>query len=403
MKYLKNLIILVCISSFALMSCEEEGDHEPFVFDNQKPGVVTNVKLVAVPGGFDIKFDAPSDTDLLYVKVSYDTEAIGQTELRASKFSNTFEVRGYGNEEEKVISFIAVDKSGNESDMVTASGIPLKAPIKEIQNSATINADFGGARFNWDNTEQEDLVIDLLTEDDFGKFEINQTLYSSVADGSANLRGFDPIPTKFAFILRDQYKNKTDTIFPTTEDKLLTPLFESTLDKSLFSQYQLIEGDEIWTTFGGVVAELFNDITNSNNDFARATIVNERTFFTLDLGVSANLSRFKLHMRRTRYFSVGAPKVYTIYGTNEVPSPDGDMSNWIKLRECVATSPSGNTYGGSNNQGLSNEDEEAAINGSEFSLSPSPPVRYIRIEFLENFEVSGYIIFSELSFWGEIL
>jgi hypothetical protein len=244
-------------------------------------------------------------------------------------------------------------------------------------------------------------VIELLAEDEFGKFEVAQTLYNSILDGDANLRGYPSVPTKFAAVIKDQYKNITDTIFPTTPDKLLTPLFESTLDKSLFSQYVLITGDESWTTFGGVVKELWDETTDVSGNFARCTIVNERTFFTMDLGVSAKLSRFKLHQRRTRYYSVGAPKRYIIYGTNEIPSEDGDMSGWTELRDCVATSPSGTIYG-AGNQSLSSEDLEAVLNGDEFSLGGTPEVRYIRIEFLENFAPSGYIIFSELSFWGEI-
>lgn len=402
MKYYKILIILVCISSFVLVSCEEEGTHAPLVFDNQSPDPVTDIELTPTPGGFDIRFTAPTNTDLLYVKANFQTQGLGATELRASKYDNSFEVRGYATEEEKIITFVAVDKSGNESSSVTAVGTPLRAPILDVGTTMTVNVDFGGASFSWVNSAENNLVIDLLAENEFGKLDVAQTLYSTVIDGHFNLRGYPPVPTKFAFIVKDQYKNRTDTIYPNTPDQLLTPLLETTLDKDLFSQYQLIAGDEIWSTYGGVVTELWNDKTNNSGDYARATLVNDRTFFTMDLGVNVKLSRFKLHQRRTRYMSEGAPKEYTIYGINEVPSEDGDMSGWTKLRDCVATTPSGNTYAGAGNQTLSNEDLEYALNGDEFSLSGTPEVRYIRIEFTKNFRPSSFIIFSELSFWGEI-
>ncbi len=396
------LIILVCISSFAFVSCTEEGTHAPLVFDNQSPDPVTDIELTPTPGGFNVKFTAPTNTDLLYVKANFQTQGLGKTEIRASKYDNSFEVRGFATEEEKIITFVAVDKSGNESSIVTAVGTPLRAPILDVESTMAVNVDFGGARFSWENLSEGNLVIDLLAENEFGKLDVAQTLYSTVIDGLFNLRGYASVPTKFAVVVSDQYKNRTDTIYPNTPDKSLTPLLETTLDKSLFSQYLLIAGDEIWTTYGGVVAELWNDVTHDSGDFARATLVQPRTFFTMDLGVNVKLSRFKLHQRRTRYMSEGAPKEYTIYGTNEVPSADGDMSGWTKLRDCVAITPSGNTYVGENNQVLSNEDLEYAMNGDEFALGDTPEVRYIRIEFTKNFRVSTFIIFSELSFWGEL-
>lgn len=402
MKYYKILIILVCISSFGLISCEEEGTHAPVGGDDQSPDPVTNIVLTPTPGGFDVKFKAPTNTDLLYVKADFQTQGLGATELRASKYDNSFVVRGFATEEEKTITFIAVDKSGNESSKVTAVGTPLRAPILDVETTMKVNVDFGGARFTWQNLAEGNLVIDLLAENEFGELEVAQTLYSTVVDGLYNLRGYEPVPTKFAVVVSDQYKNRTDTIYPDTPDKLLTPLLETALDKDFFSQYLLITGDELWNTFGGVVTELWDDVTHNSGNYARATLVQPRTFFTMDLGVNVKLSRFKLHQRRTRYMSEGAPKEYTIYGTNEVPSEDGDMSGWTKLRDCVATTPSGNTYVGENNQVLSNEDLEYAINGDEFALGGTPEVRYIRIEFTKNFRVSSFIIFSELSFWGEI-
>ena len=403
MKYYIILITLVCISSFVLVSCEEQGEHGPIVFDSQSPGVITDVELTPVKGGFDIRFTAPSDADLLYVKASFETAAIGETELRVSKYDNAFEVRGFATEEEKTISFVTVDKSGNESETITAVGTPLRSPIVEIGSSMNIVKDFGGARFAWENISENDLVVELLAGNEFGKLEVTQTLYTSVAEGLANLRGYDPVPTKFAFIIKDSYKNSTDTIYPNTPDKLLIPKLETTLDKDLFSHYQLIEGDEIWTTYGGVVSELWNDITNVSTDFARATLNKPITYFTMDLGVNVKLSRFKLHQRKTRYFAAGAPKVYTVWGTNEIPSPDGDMSGWTILKDCIAENPTGTVYPANDNQVIGSEDLEHALNGDEFSFGDdSPEVRYIRIEFKENWAPSGYLIFTELSFWGEL-
>jgi hypothetical protein len=400
------LIVFVCMSSMLFISCEEEVLSAP-VFDTNPPGSITDIVLTPVGGGFDIKFVAPSDTDLLYIKASYKTSGVGETELRVSKYANVFEVRGYLTDEEKTISFISVDKSGNESNVVEVVGIPLRAPILDVGDSMAIKTSFGGVEYTWENNLESNLIIQLLVQNEFGKFEINETLYNSFLEGIHNIRNLPPLPKKFAAVITDQYENVLDTIYPNTPDKVLTPILESVVDKDNFSLYALAN-DEIWTTSNAAVTELWDNVTNVSGNYARASLFQPKTYLTINLGVDVKLTRFKLHQRRSRYFTDGAPKTYTIYGTYATPSIDGDMSGWTKLADCEAVSPTGTIYSGADGQVIGPEDLEWALNGDEFRLSTptnlvnAPVVRFIRIQFHTNWNPSGFIIFSELSFWGEI-
>src|SRR3546814_9614526 len=63
---------------------------------------------------------------------------------------------------------------------------------------------------------------------------------------------------------------------------------------------------------------------------------------TCALPITVKLSRFILHQRQNTgfAFSHGNPKKFTVYGAKELPADDGNLDNWIKLRDCESVKPS---------------------------------------------------------------
>lgn len=394
MNYYKMFKGIVALAALVFIGCEESV-HEPLVFDNVGPGAVKDVVLTPVAGGFDVSFTSPSDLDLLYVKASFQTENQEPTELRVSKFGKELEVRGFVNQEEKAITFVAVDKSGNESSTVTAVGIPGKAPITLVGESMDILSTFGGVKFLWTNESENNMVIDHLVKDNVGNVNVRHTTYSADLNGKYGIRGYEPTPTFFAAVIRDQYGNSTDTIYPNTPDQLIIPKFEEELDQSKFGEIHLND-DADWYTFGANFAHLYDGIVNVQPNFARGEYPGKKRL-TLDLGVEANLSRYKFYLRNFRIFESGSPRTFTIYGRTDEPEQDGSMDNWIKLRDCETLKPSGE---GSQ---ITDEDRAMASIGHEFDLEDTPPVRYIRIIFHENWAISSFVSISELKFYGEVI
>jgi hypothetical protein len=68
-------------------------------------------------------------------------------------------------------------------------------------------------------------------------------------------------------------------------------------------------------------------------------------WFTFDMGVTAQLSRFTWwHYPDPRYFENASMKVYELWGATN-PASNGSWTGWTKLAECRETKPSGSAYG----------------------------------------------------------
>ena len=389
-------LIILPITIIILFGCEDK-QLEPVIKDSQAPGVVKIGTITRLPGGLKIEYSLPTDKDLLYVKAVYYLVGGVKAEVKASFYDSKIEILGFGDTLEHVIKFYAVDRSENLSEAVEAKGLPLKAPIKLIQETMNISATFGGARFEWVNETKAPVSILLFAEDTTtGQLGYVKTIYTSSIN-SFNLRGYDTIPTKFAALVRDRWDNFSDTIKPPTIT--LIPWMDKPLDKTKFSLVNL-ENDTPWDAYGMHAESAwdgdFYSMAHTQGDHVFPQIL------TIDLGVKVKLSRIKVYQRNgdgvgTSYFlyTHGNPKKYDLYGALELPDNTGDLSKWIKLREeCESIKPSGDGP-------LSEEDIQHAINGEEYDVEPIE-IRYFRFAVNETWDGSGYIDFNELSFWGSI-
>jgi hypothetical protein len=397
---MKNKFILLFVLSLAFFACEEDYEHNPITLEETPPGPITNLIYTPINGGFDITYDLPSDKDLLYVKAVYKNTKGEIAEVKASTYDNKLQILGYGDTEEKEVSIFAVDRSENLSEAVTFTASPLTPPVTIIQETMEITADFGGAKYKWTNEQKAPLAILFFAKNANGEMENVRTIYSSQSETSFAIRGFESTPQPFAAVVRDRYDNYSDTIYPKTPDKLLTPLFEERLDKTQFTKV-VLDNDDNWDAWEGDYWNSFDDDLNSivhtQGDQPRPSIM------TIDLGQTVVLSRFKLYQRAESQshfaFTHGNPKLYTVYGAKELPSEtDGNLDNWIKLRDCESIKPSGLPIGSN-----TDEDMEHFYNGDEYTFEEGIEIRYFRLAVNETWDGAGFINFSELTFWGNII
>jgi hypothetical protein len=209
-----------------------------------------------------------------------------------------------------------------------------------------------------------------------------------------------PIPTRFAAVVRDRWDNVSDTIKPQGEK--LTPLFEQKLDKTRMRKV-VLTSDTKWDAWGfkyeNLIDDNFKTTGHTQGDHAWPQI------FTVDLGVKAKLSRFRVYQRGPDdtgwFYSHGNPKKYDVYGAEVMPADPDDLSQWKKLREvCISTKPSGE------GTQVTDEDIVHGINGDEYDFdqtnNPSE-IRYFRLVVWETWDGAGFVDFQELTWWGNII
>jgi len=396
MKHKMKLILIPVLLLF--FACEQH-EHKPILSDALNPKKVENLEYTSINGGFDITYDLPSDKDLLYVKAVYTTSKGVEAEVKTSAFNNKIQILGFGDTNEKTVKIYTVDRSENISDFVSFTAAPLIPPVSIIQETMKITADFGGARFTWENDLTTPIAISLLAKNEQGELEVVKTQYTEQKAFKVSLRGYESVPTLFAAVIRDRYDNFSDTIYASTSDKLLVPLFEERLDKTIFAKV-ILANDDNWDAWEGDYWNLFDDdiksIVHTQGDHPRPSIL------TVDLGKNVTLSRFTVFQRASHgtahAYTHGNPKIYTVYGSKELPGQDGNLDDWIKLRDCESIKPSGLPIGQN-----TDEDIDHFWAGDEYTFDEAIEIRYFRFVMHETWDGSGYIDFSEMTFWGNIL
>ena len=394
---MKNTIIwiILVVPIFMINSCsplEVEGDAVP-------PGPVEITSVVPVPGGFDVSYKLPADKDLLYVVANYEVRDGKSSEVKASAYQNNLLITGFGDVSEKTVSLTVVDRSKNHSKSVQFSGTPLEAPVTAIQKSLTFLPDFGGVKYEWINPSLAPVSIMLYAQDSLYDMRHVHTIYTSVDSGKYSLRGYEPVPARFSAIVRDRWDNLSPEKYPDSPDSTLTPFYEARLDKTKFRQI-ILPNDTDWNAWEGSFESAYDDdfqsFVHSQGDHAMPQIQ------TIDLGVKVRLSRIVVHQRGLEQsfwaFSHGNPLSYDLYGAMDQGAGDGNLNDWTLLLSCKSDKPSGLPNG-------QNTDEDMIhfFAGDEYSFNDPPAIRYFRFAVQSTWDGAGFINYSELTFWGDII
>lgn len=382
-----SILYLFAITVIAFVSCEEL-EHKPISSNTQTPQPISSPKVINKPGGATITYNLPDEEDILYVKAEYELANGRQYESRSSIYNDFIEVDGYGDTNEHVVSLYTVNRGGKTSEPTKVNIKPSTPPVYSVYNTITMNPDFGGVKFTWENENNAPLSFLILSNDPVtGELLPVETVYSGTTKGEYTLRGYDPEEREFAIVVRDRWDNFSDTIKTKT-----TPLFEMKLDKSKFNEI-ILPGDHDFNGWSGRYERVYDGLPNTYNHSSAGT--GWPHVFTLDLGVIAKLSRVNVLARQDRPFEHGNPRIMEIWGIAEEPPTDGSWDGWTKLRDLNSTKPS-------DDGGTSDEDAAQHKNGEEFSFDlMTPSVRYVRFIIHETWGLTGFVTIAELTFYGQ--
>ena len=394
------LFISIIALSFLFNSCEED-IREPIASDGIKPGKVSNVEAINLPGGAELTYKMPSDKDLLYVMAEYELKNGKKGSVKSTIYNNSLRIIGLGDTDPHKINLYAVDRGELKSDPVEVIINPLPPPVKTIGSSLYILPDFGGAHLFWENESELEVAFIVMTKDSLGQLNQVDIKYSSFLTDDFAVRGFNTDSREFIVIVRDRWDNFSDTIKATLE-----PLFEELLDKNNFSFIQLPHDTP--SAWGWVGPRMMDFNIGSGYHTAQGWADPDPLptygdkgphICTFDLGVTAKLSRWKFWQRQGSWiFKHGNPRIFDVWGAKEL-NASGTFDGWVKLIENgEVIKPSGLPIGTN-----TNDDKEQAAAGEEFSFPlDAEAVRYIRFVSLESWSGARFMHIMEVDFWGQI-
>lgn len=386
-RYLKWIVF-----AFIICSCSEK-QLEPISDSLGKPGIVTEVTVEAIPGGAVISYRIPESEDILAVKGVYTLADGKEHTTTASFYDNKLVIQGYNDVEQHDVELYAVNRAQEISDPVKVSFQPLESSLSKIAKTVSIISDFGGAQFNWKNEDRAPVTMEFLAQDSVGLMQVMKIITTQSDSSRQSLRGYAPEPRLFATIIRDNFGNASDTIYP--PQGMIIPLFEEKLDKRKMNVMKLTN-DASFTNWEGMDNYLIDD---DHDTFGHSANSSLPASFTVDLGQVAKLSRIVMFQRKysDSYYNWGNPQMFTVYGCDKKPSQDGNWSEWTKIMDCEIIKPSGSPSGT-----VTDEDITAAEIGNEFTFElTQTPLRYIRIMIESTFGGTTFTHPADVDFYGE--
>ena len=430
MNYMKKLFLLsvmaLSVIILILSSCEEETGRGPISTDGVAPAAISEVAAIPLPGGAKIRYQLPNDTDLLGVKVNYTLPSGEPASVSASLYVNEIDVVGLIDQTETTVQVITFDQSGNESAPVSIAFTPLEAPVNAAAASLEISPDFGGARFIFDNPTGAALDLFVFTREQNEGGEAGSLVLLSTESSATEKpdpvvqRGFDTGEREFMGLFRDRWGNFSDTI-----KHVFNPLFEEEVPKAGHARLPLphdvpvfggtedddVDGLGFWSpegfydgvidlqgprgfrTLDGAGSDLFDPepLPEYRDQFDPLRVTAH--LYTIDLGVSVQLSRFTYHPLTSGFFDLGGWRVFDVWGTNEAPDPEGTLDGWTLLLDQVEVETPENA---------TERRDEIITEGVEFTFN-SEKVRYIRFAWRENYTPIKSFNATEITFYGRIL
>jgi hypothetical protein len=378
---MKTIYFYSVAMAFLYFSCTEK-EIRPISESYGKPEKVNILTVDSIPGGVIVNYKIPPMNDIIEIKAVY-TLTNGQKRESSSSFYTSFmTIDGYNDTDEHEALIYTINRAREMSDPLPIKFRPGESSLSKTTKTMRIVDDFGGVNYSWRNPDKATLIFEFYTENEQGEMVTMNISSSKLDSTNLSFRGYDPVPRKFAVNIRDNFGNASGIIYP--EGEYITPLFEMRLDKTIQRVLNLSD-DTNWNNWGSrdqnfVDDDIMTIIHSAANTVPGATI-------TIDIGKRAKLSRFLMHQRMTDniLYAASNPRIFEVYSSDDMSdNPDGDWSKWTYRTTCTMIKPSGAPTGT-----VTEEDRVEANRGHEFALPlDMPPVRYVRVRFLECWQVS---------------
>jgi hypothetical protein len=178
--------------------------------------------------------------------------------------------------------------------------------------------------------------------------------------------------------------------FSPADTEITLPAFEKEFSKAGFNLL-ILPTDVLDGGYGWLQQYLWDEQYNPPGFATQNKIP---CWFTIDAGVSASISRFKVWQANDRLFDKESVKTFELYGSNS-PATDGSWDNWTLIGSYASVKPSGQPVG-NNTQA----DIAYAKVGEEFTApAATGKFRYYRFKLLSNWGNSGFMTMEEFTFY----
>ncbi len=388
------------LSALIAFACTKQIEYrEPIGNENEKPGAVSNIRVINQEGKAQIVYDLPSSTNLMYVKAIYTINTGQEIEVKASIYKDTILVAGFADTEEHEVKLFAVSRNEVLSDPVIVKIKPLEAPFVKVFKSLEVTNAFGGYNLTAKNPSRDNVAIIVMKKNVFNEYERDnqKSVYTKTDSIVSKIRGLDTLDHEFAIYVRDNWGNNSDTIYTKVR-----PIFEEQMDPSKFRGF-VLPGDAPQVTNGARLEYAWDGLLGwPNVSFTHQINGGDQPhMITFDMGVSAKISRFWIRPfpEGTRFYYLTTMKRFEIYGSNN-PNLNGALdASWVLMGSYEVVKPSGLPYGTD-----SAEDQATAAAGFNWEADLNAPrVRYIRIRCLENFAGGTAQSINEIKVYGSAL
>lgn len=425
-KNLTKLMLLACLLGF-LFSCDEMTDNYQEYLEGGEiiyPGKADSVKVF--PGKYRIGLswlilsDPSITSSVIFWNNGQDSTKIPVN--RSAGIDTISIVLENLMELPYTFNIITLDGQGNKSVSTEVIGNVygdifrnslLNRAISELQYS-----ELNGLNLVWANADAGTLGERIIYTKNTGK---KDTIDCDVETESILLADYDPatlfsyttifVPDSMAI---DTFMTAMETIDPDIKKE------EKEVNRSLFSLYELPGDYSVSHTSSSIVDLIWTNEAAVTNGSTYISSVNGHSmpqWFTIDLGKSFELTKFKLFQRGgtgssvNRFYAGGNLKEFEIWGAiepDENYNPDengGDFGDtWELLQTCTVQRPSGDFKAtSSKREDNTDEDVEAAIAGHEFSLNTQgQKYRYLRIKAIENWDYADrpYVNIAAINLWA---
>ncbi|WP_372948473.1 DUF5000 domain-containing lipoprotein [Mariniphaga sp.] len=403
--------ILVCIASF-LLSCGSEFNVQDLTSgDSQAPSNPTVDNVLNSSGSVTIECLLPPEEDVLYLMAEYNVNGV-QRVVKSSFYKPVLFLDGFPEAGDYKVIIKAVDRNENESSGIQLTVSPTTPSYIIAGNNISIEATFSGVIVRWQgNVEKDELIIQLLGYDDEGEIVILDDNYTDFEKGW--FLSMDPSygysEREFGVVVIDRWGNTSQATW-----KSLQPLFDEQLDHTKMSPVRDYAMPGAYDIAEGLCVDVGPNFRDPQTQFAHLFDGQLNTYyetgdgvppfsFTFDLGVTANLSRYKYYQRDdgsgTNFsFNHNTIKKWRVYGSL-TKEPCLDHPSWKLLGTYEMVIPSGEDVP---TQG----DFDAADAGFDYFIdieATNIPVRFIRFAIDENWSGGTMAHFGELMIWGVIL
>lgn len=415
--YFKYISVLLLLFVF-VTACEED------VVDSKAPGTVSGITYEATYGGAIIKYKAPNDPDLLYVKASY-TNSMGENVFKiASIYQSSIEIDGLNDETVQYpIRLTAIDSHNNESGLANIDVTPLRSYINIVADDMQFEEKLGGVKLSWHNPAKKPVFVYFLYK--HGEEVTERIVQSDLENYEVTIRGMESKEYSCSVIVEDFYGNRTEEIVLTESftpqqevkiDKGITP--DGTItDHTWILQETLSANGNLWE---GKTIAFWDDVidinTNPNDNSYFIIHCNQNNNmgaslkFPIDLVVDLQreviINRFVVWQRAYHYDSdhtAGWSDLYAYYDPDNLRALDlytsNDKVTWTKVYENA-------DFGSPATSAESNwrptpEWNQRAEAGHEFELPTlSEPARYVKFSITRNYSDNNQICGSEITLYG---